>query len=175
MVLTKEDRERRKESAARRMADNARVNTLTTAQHEALADLASLRHDLHCNWDGIWYGNYSNDLIEWEPHIVTTLGEVGLPHLSLPNLDDLCFADDYYLILGDDERAKWETKAEADNTDNPNRSMSHNGFSYWMEKGWEYQQFCEIMGEFNSAIERYLAKIDSEHGTNYTPTGLQRI
>ena len=50
----------KRELAARRMAENAEIETLTPEQHEALEYLCTVRHNIHCNQDDLFKSQCGN-------------------------------------------------------------------------------------------------------------------
>lgn len=168
--------------AQRRNAQNMNVGTLTEEQHLMLANLAALRHKFHCDYDALWNDEHPDNREMWEAlspdseeNISQRLEKAGLPKLKLFFVPTVPTSEDWYYNLSDEEKEEWEEKAEAFNEENPNASFVHDGYSLWMEEGEEYEDFFEVCEKQNKEIEKYLEKIDKEHGTQYAPTGYARL
>lgn len=151
--LDKEAYERKKEWAAKRMAENALVETLSEEQHEALEWLCSVRHDVHCNQEDFFCDESVNSSEYWNyiddgdgGTIREKLTQAGLPAVEWsfnPDMytsDSLCYELDYT----EEEREE------------------------------ERERCFEMAEKFNSDIEKYLKTIDEQHGTNYCPSGASR-
>lgn len=148
--LNKEQYEYRRESAARRAADNKQIETLTEEQHDLIAEVARMRHEIHCNTDSMYNcesGNY--DKWQWIDNgsegINNRLTAVGLPKIE------------------------WTYLVESF----PTSEDRYNGIIDNTDEAEEYNrnEYYKMMGRLNSNIEVYLTMIDREYGTHYAPTG----
>lgn len=171
--------EGKREWAARRMLENAKIETLTEKQHEVLEWLCTVRHELHTNKDSVWNEN-SDALKPFENfcgdcEVNQRLKEVGLKPIEL-NFD--CFTcptvSDFYECLKSEEREEWEEKAVQYNAENPG-GMLHNGLSLWREKSGKYRDFLDEMENINNQVEKYLKEIDDVYSSNYCPSGYTRL
>ena len=180
--LNKEDYERRTRSAERRMEKNKSIGALTEEQHDALSEVCKLRHEFHSNPECLWNcydgeHRYLWSIIYGEPLglINTALQKAMLPLINFEHeycdIPDVSWYDD----LDESEKDEWEAKAKSFNDTRSNSTLHHTGSSIWMEESWEYHDFINCHQEINDLIEKYLRKIDEEYGTDYAPTGAQRI
>ena len=148
--LLKNKLERRTENFWNLMAKNAEIKTLTPEQHEALANLANLRHTLHSNQETL-FNDEADNTATWQAYdnINETLNACGLDSIDLP--------------------------ASEDRTTNIKYDIDNEGLNLeeWTEK--YYPVFVEEMDTINKSIESYLEAIDKEHGTKYAPTGKTRL
>jgi len=157
--LTKDHYSRRNENAARRMTENATVQTLTTDQHELLSNICSLRHELHSNQDDLFCCEGSNYKPFWEQisNLSDRARQLSLDGCPCIDIESLPNDHDY------DEVDFWDMEDWwSDDEDDDLRSNALNAV-------------LEAAQEYNSKIESFLAKIDNKHGTNYCPTGATRI
>ena len=153
-IISKEGYESKARYAAKRMAANKEIETLTEEQHDALSWLCSVRHELHSNKDSFFISESSDsgklyDYIDFE--INQKLSECELPKInwSVPAFQITTDTDFYYNI------------PESEQND---------------DKYFELKSECyEQLEEINKDIEKYLRKVDEEHKTNYCPTGASRI
>ena len=134
------------------MKENAEVETLTEDQHNALAELCRIRHQIHTSADSffndesasfneLWDYIYSGT--EQYGYIDKLLNNNNLPIINFSiNIFDYCTTSDY----------------------------SDLGFTY--EEAME--QINELVEAVNAKIENYLMQIDNKHGTHYAPTGCAR-
>lgn len=155
--LSKDQYERRNENAARRMNENKNVTSLTEAQHEALSNLCTARHELHSDLDSVITSEENTkkqELIE----VNIQLKESGLTPMSFIPTDESDFIDI-------DSIGELITLEDVDSDDED-------------YKEWHDENYERINGELeglNTKIENYLSALDKAHGTNYAPTGKQRI
>lgn len=158
--LTKDDYFRREQAAARRMQRNAENPALTEAQHDALATLCAVRHELHSTprvgdvlfneedpgysrlWAILETENQTNE-------VLTALTEAGLPAM-----DWTCDGVEY------DSMLMWKevygTEATEDEIEDAVMGL------------------YDLARAFNDTCEAYLRGIDNKYGTNYAPTGALR-
>lgn len=141
--------ENRKRNFWNLMEKNAENNSLTREQHDALADLANLRHNLHVNRENLF--NYEADSPLWKEYdsINERLTSVDLEPVTLPDSESFTTSLDY--------------------------DIDNNGLN--LQEWWEeyYPVFSDEMENVNKIIEKYLEDIDKKHGTKYAPTGLTRL
>lgn len=159
-ILDKDAYERKREWAARRMAENAKVESLTDEQHELLEKLCTYRHELHCNWGTMFNpqsGNF-NELADVISEYAVGTGEWDL----------------YSAIKEAFGREPFTP------TDWPTRECCKEWYAYDdIENAYEdpdeaYEVMCEVLSKVNSEIEAFLAEVDKEHGTSYCPSGITR-
>lgn len=145
--------ENKREWAARRMAENKEIETLTNEQHELLEELCSFRHELHTNWDSAFnpqsgsFNRFANEISSFSvgltghdlhTRICEAFGTAPFNPIDYPTLDDY---EDY----------------DYDNVDEA------------------YDDACSLFSRINNEIELFLTNIDKEHDTSYAPTGATRI
>lgn len=138
--------------ADKRNADNAKIETLTEEQHNVLAWLCQVRHDLHSNSEDLFYSERSNYTKFWDyiddgcggSVINDKLDEIGLDKIDFSEIDMIEAPSDTFCETDEDYE---------------------NGL----------KEIHEISDKINRIIESYLSDIDKEHGTNYCPTGLSRL
>ena len=187
--LNKEAYEGKREYAARRMAENAEIETLTKEQHEAIERLCTIRHEIHstdardmfnsesCEHRDLY--TYLEELTGFTSSGINLMESVGLPKLDFGDWTTWPDDRDYYEFLSDDERQEYEDKAESymqECTEEGNKPAFYvDGYQMWLEEGEEFQFFSDQLAAMNNTIESYLMRIDKEHGTNYCPTGATRI
>ena len=178
-ILSREVYERKQAYANKRNRANAEIDTLTEEQHEALAELCRIRHELHCNQDDVFnsesceYAEFRRNFRD-DGNVFRLLDDVDLPRITVLDISELPCSDDYYESLDADERTEWEERAELVNSQSSS-TMKHTGFSIWVEESGDYAFFRKRLEVLNKQIEDYLMAIDEEHGTTYCPTGNSRI
>lgn len=160
--LNKEQYAYRRESAARRNADNEVVaveHGMTGEQAELISDLCRLRHELHTNMDRV---TRSDTDLRIKAQLVAAnaaIKESGLtPVPCIPTDEgDYIDIDDIDLLQ---EIEEWP----------------ESGTDEWQEK-WneEYSRIYDELEQLNSDIEHYLADIDRQYGTAWCPSGALRI
>ncbi len=150
-VLSKEAYEGKQRYAERKQAEiKANCDSLTPEQHDALADICRIRHEIHCNMESVFnsesaFADRFNTYIDHE--INDILKAASLPAIvwshSIEEIeDDSC----YYAGITDFDCVE------------------------------DAQEAClSIVADLHNAIEKYLANIDKQHGTEYCPTGATRI
>jgi len=153
-LISKEGYEAKERYAQKRMEENAKIETLTEEQHNALAWLCAVRHEMHTNKKAFFNSENANNSKFYE-YIDTRINEV-LSGCELPCISwtistfDIVSDIDYYELLDADEQ-----------TD---------------DKYDELLSECyDQVEQINKDIENYLRKIDKQHKTNYCPTGATRI
>lgn len=154
--LTKQQYSIRNENAAIRMMKNAENTALTDEQHEILRRLCAKRHEIHSNKDSVINDNTREfkSLIE----INIELEENSINTMSFIPTDK----SDYIDI--DDFQTLYETEQIPEDEDE--------------KQNWYDDNYTRISNELeilNTKIENYLSEIDAKYGTNYSPTGAQRI
>lgn len=159
--VSKEGYERKREYAGKRMKENAAIDTLTSEQHEALSNLASVRHELHSNKHSAIisdeYG-YTSKLLSVNEEI----NESGLTPMSF-----IGFKSEGDYIDIDTISLLFETEDVPDQADNPKE------YQNWYDQN--YERISNELEKLNTKIEKYLADIDKKHGTNYAPGGHTRL
>ncbi len=166
-ALSKEAWEAKERYVQRRNAQNAQITTLTEEQHDLLAEVASIRHNIHSSIDNTFSVEaMDNSDISKLDDINERLEAVGLPPINLPDTSFFVTSDDYDYVLTADDRAEYEELAAENGFES--------GFHYWMENS-AYNEYYDQMSDLNSVMEQYLKDIDAEHGTQYAPTGWARF
>lgn len=156
--LPKEAYDRKREWAAKRMAKNKEIDTLTEEQHDVLADLCEIRHEFHTNMDDIT--KHDTSKIKQElVRINMKINEAGLKPMEFIPYGDI---SDYIDIDTIDELYEIEEVPEY----NSERQD-------WYDDNY-YRIFKEL-GELHEKIEDYLRNIDKKYGTDYCPSGASRI
>ena len=160
--LKKEQYDYRRESAAKRAADNEAIaieHGMTEKQAELISELCSLRHELHSNMDKVTKSDSQLDIKGQLVELARKIDEEGLPQVpGIPIAE--C---DYIDIDSLEELLEYDAWPES-------------GTQEWQDKYDD--EFWRIHGELsnlNSEIEKYLADIDKQFGTSWCPTGALRI
>lgn len=163
----------------RKNTENAKIETLTEDQHEALEGLCRMRHNIHSTWDRIFNSETieNSDFNEYlfgdegstrDGIINKTLSEAGLDIIDFKiDISDIPDSNWYYTECDEEEQQAWEEKAKA--------AGYPNGFTCWKETSGIYDQYADTMTRINSLIEDYLADIDTKHETHYAPSGMARL
>lgn len=172
--IDKDGYDRKREWAAKKMAAQREIETLTEEQHEALAEVCRIRHTFHCEMYDYFDGEAPTEGWEIFEKINDLLSDAGLKTIDFTDYDMLPCVNDYYYVISDEERDGWEAKADKFNSKRQGGLM-HNGLSLWKEESGEYDTFCDGIEELHNQIENYLYAIDREHGTSYAPSGATRI
>lgn len=139
--------EGKKRYAERRNLENSKIDTLSEEQHDALAWLCKIRHDMHVSKDSFFLSESADHEKYWgyvDNGISDRLRSVNLPPF------DFIFDEADYVT---------DSTYEVDGLDYESA----------------YLQTMEYVEGFNRYIESYLRDIDSMHGTQYAPTGYSRI
>lgn len=152
--FSKEVYERKAAYAERKMEENSLIESLTREQHEALAELCRIRHEIHSSpkvffsyesrvWDyiddGVGGGVINNKL-----------ASVGLETIPFDK-DPVDYPTDYDW----DNFELWDGKYDALDD--------------------ALTEIYALVAEINTKIEGYLKKIDETYETKYCPTGLSRV
>ena len=146
-ILNKEQYAARNERAAERMVLNAEITTLTPEQHEFLAELCRMRHEIHCSQRSVFlsesafYPAASKYLMECKAKSQA----VGFA-LQVDSFDYV--PSDWSFGEG---LEPYETIEEAE------------------------EECLDWLGKWNNDVESFLRAIDRQHGTNYCPCGRLRI
>lgn len=158
---------------AKKNAQNEQITTLTEEQHEVIQWLCSVRHEIHSSWRGMFNVESADrdllkhlDSIYDEYSINLRLASVGLSSINFGINPEWIAGSDDYDYTEDEDKEEYENKAEKDP-----RGMT--AYELWYEDAYEI--FCSDMSKVNDAIENYLVEIDKKHGTNYCPSGWQRM
>lgn len=151
--LSKEAYDRKREWAARKHERQKAITSLTEEQHDALAEICGIRHELHTHQEALFYTGSADHSRLWdnfpneasEGYINELLESVGLETIHFP-VTQIDFPDDY----------TWD----------------EDGFDSWEAA---YEKAMDMAEQLNDAIEAYLSNIDAQHGTEYAPSGATRI
>ena len=154
----------KREWVARRMSQNAKSNSLTEEQHEALEQLCKFRHDLHCNQKSLFLTNSCEYTYFWESvrgnnHILGRLGDVSLPILTIEG--SYSVPSDY--DWNDDEYGEYEVGIDSEDD------------RYEDKYEYVFSICLDFVENVNRQIEEYLRDIDEQYETSYCPTGATRI
>jgi hypothetical protein len=148
--LNKKQYEYRRESAARRATENKMIETLTEEQHDIIAEVARMRHEIHCNIDSM-YNCESADYDKWQW------------------IDNGSGGINDHLVSADLPKIEWSYSVESF----PTSEDRYNGIIDNTDEAEEdnRNEYYKMMMHLNSDMEVYLTMIDREYGTNYAPTG----
>lgn len=159
-ILNKNDYFRRELSAGRRHIENGQKlvdKGISEEVADLISDLCSVRHKIHTNQSRIAWGEDTSTLDELV-RINSELREAGFITMAfIPS-----YTDDYIDI----DSINILQEAEDMNSDDDD----------WQD--WVDDNLSRIMSELeelNRRIETYLDSIDKKYGTNYAPTGAQRM
>jgi len=161
--LDKEAYDRKADYAGRRMAENAKIETLTEEQHDVLSWLCSLRHEMHSNQEDFFFnesGNYGKftDAVNDDRDVQSINGQ-----LNMAKLPKIKWTKDIY---------DYDTESEVYELEDHSEYADDEWDELIDSKRREALRFAESV---NADIEEYLRKIDEEHGTEYAPSGATRI
>lgn len=178
--ISKDGYERKAAAAAQRMAENAEVDTLTEDQHEALAWLCAVRHEMHTtDADAMYYTEYADsdlwanlcgtEVMDEDGEIQQRLADAGLPAIQDIRVPDPMSTDADSTYMSTDELLDVlpESYRPEDTTDESAVAEAYS--EYGIHECREYAE------RVNTTIEQYLRAIDEEHGTSYCPSGATRI
>ena len=157
---SREEYMRKQTYANNKMIQNAKIDTLTTEQHNALIFLCSTRHKLHININNMVKG------LETSVCIQKQLIDANqyLLKVELPVIQEIPTSEDDYIDI--DSINLLENLEESPPRDNEKE---------WQE--WydiEYSRIYDEWENLNITIEKYLEQIDRKYGTQYKPTGFSR-
>jgi len=155
--FTKEQYQRKSESAAIRMHKNAENNALTDEQHEAIRYLCTARHELHSNIHSC-IKHQDND---YKQNIIKA--NIQLKEAGLQSIKGIGTDSSDYIDIDSIEEA-----IEVEGIDSDDE-----GYMDWYDDAY-YRIFHELE-DLNKDIEKYLADIDAKFGTNYCPSGALRV
>ena len=165
--VSKEGYERKAAYAARKSAKNAKIETLTEQQHEALSWLCEVRHEIHTGQKHFFCSESGDHEHLWnyiDGGINSKLSLANLPGIEFKYNELDVWTDS---IIGYDEEgfveefgAEYELDENSDTQD--------------VLIAAEDRMNSEVC-RFNAAIEKYLSNIDELHGTEYSPTGAARL
>lgn len=165
--LTKEQYDYRRKSAEARNLNNEEIavnNGMTEEQAELISELASLRHEMHCNIDYL-VNDGSYDRIGKNLALTNDkIKESGLPPVCGLNDVTEVLADDYAYIDIDDFNLLYELKLFPDDNDERDQKINE-----------EYERIYDEWSQLNNNIEKYLSEIDKKYGTHWCPTGALRF
>ena len=163
--LNQKQYEQRAISAAKRMAENAKNNSLTLEQHEVIASLCSYRHNLHSSMDRICQNDENgrkNELIR----INSLLKEVGLTPMDFCGVN----VGEDYIDIDDMREAIFFAKEDGSYIDEDEYPQEYQD---WYDD--TYDTIMQKLEDLNANIEKYLYEIDQKYNTSYCPTGALRI
>ncbi len=173
--LSKEAYEGKAEFAARRMMENAENKSLTLEQHEALAELCKIRHEIHsAGVDHIWADqNELTDLMR----VQDRLNELDLP---CPTFYDEGEINGSYIVCYDDYcdhtiSDEWQEAHDACIDDVDNDEDYPGSELDWCIVDYMKSKLADQLEDLNRQIEKYLKSIDEKYGTDYEPSGASRI
>lgn len=149
--------EKRERNAEIRMSENSEIETLSEEQHIALARLCKIRHEIHCNNESMFNAQSSSYSNLWS-YIDSDNSNSIYQMLDNVNLDNnLCWNRDMIPDSEDYDKEEVDGGFEIDDYD-------------------EAFDICiSFLRRVNNDIEKFLRKIDKEHGTSYCPTGATRF
>ena len=150
--------ERKREWAARRMAENALNENLTQEQHEALAELAAARHNLHISIDRLIQGE------DWSAERRLIKANIAIEESGLKPMDFIPTDESDFIDI-DNLRLATEIDEVPDEDDEEEYNDWYVDFVHRVSGEWE---------DINTKIENYLREIDKKYGTNYAPSGMSR-
>ena len=160
--LKKEQYDYRRESAARRNAENEAVaveHGMTEEQAGFISDLCRLRHELHTHMDAV---TRSDADLRIKAKLVAA--NAAIKGSGLTPVPCIPTGEGDYIDIDDiDELLEIEDWPES-------------GTDEWQKK-WD-EEYSRIYGELeqlNSDIEHYLADIDKQYGTAWFPSGALRV
>lgn len=159
--LSREAYDGRREWAARRMAENAKIDSLTQEQHDLLAELCTFRHNLHCSWDSLANGNAQDIEAQISEYYEDTLSDRTrrLFGEAAYNLID------YNTTADDPEDVEEYMGIPTD--------LYNDDYNEWCERIREAD--FDLFSTINSEIESFLTRIDNKYGTSYAPSGATRF
>ena len=168
--FTKEEYEYKREYAENRFDENAQIaqeKGMTDEQVDAIAIICRIRHDIHSGDRMSMFFNTS-DSLEKAEDIEELIAETELPSIEWAHnyIIDCVSIIDYDELMAADEKEKWEAKAE--------KMGYQTGVDCWMNQTDVYDDFYEMVEDFNSDIEKWLKIIDNQYGTSFCPTGIAR-
>lgn len=155
--LSKEQYERRNENAWERMAENAENKALSEEQHEALAFMCQIRHEIHCLDVESLFNSESSDFDKWK------------------YVDTCNFDNEICLKIKESKLPKWNWFCDSSTVDSDSTV-----YECYPEEEREktretaIEEISSIKEKFNSSCEEYLRMIDNKYGTSYCPTGALR-
>ena len=165
MKLKKRQYEQRAFSASKRMAENAKNDSLTSEQHEVIASLCSYRHNLHSSMDRICQNDENgqkNELIR----INSLLKEVGLTPMDFCGVN----VGEDYIDIDDMQESIFFAKEDGTYIDEDEHPQEYQD---WYDD--TYHEIMQKLEDLNTNIEKYLYEIDKKYKTSYCPTGALRI
>jgi|GEM_PF-1989084 len=169
--FSKEAYEGKERWARNRMRENSEVPTLSPEQHETLAWLCTIRHEMHCSPDSFWVGESGEYSEYWDyignsyedSKINEQLNEVGLKSIPLITDTEHIMADYEVFEEWGVENLQAYYGLPEDYTDEDIDEAA--------EKAKEV--LYELLEQTDEIIRKYLAEIDLEFGTNYCPGGME--
>lgn len=191
--LNKEDYERRQRNADLRMAENAKIETLSEEQHEAISSLATFRHDYHCNMNSI--ASHSPTTNEYTRKAVKVAEEII--QLGIISNTYIFLADDCEFIKKDikitDYIANINEMIDTADAMVEDDEVAIYDYNYYKDTSHtidDYEESRELRLEvyefyhsralkqaddLHKFLEKLLNIVDKQYGTNYAPTGALRL
>jgi hypothetical protein len=167
--FTKEVYDKKAAYAAQRMEENKENNRIGNADHEALSDICSMRHQLHC-MDG--KAGYCQEMQDAD--IITGMLNIDDEHSFYQiifNLDLKIKAKE--VVLGRlnqlyNEYMRMDNDAyDEDMPENENERHQH------IDN--HIQEYADLFEKVNCTIEKFLSEVDLEFESDYCPSGASRI
>lgn len=160
--LSKEQYAYRRESAAKRNAENEAIaicNGMSQEEASLVSELCSFRHELHVSVSSLTRsGEGSAELRRRADDLDYRIEASTLPRICFASmLDDIDDLDGLIYNYGDDVPA----------------DHSSEDFSEWYDENYR-RIYAEYEG-VNVMIERYLRALDDEFGTHWCPCGALRM
>lgn len=156
----------RRESAAARNFNNEKNavnNGMTEEQAELISELASLRHEMHCNINNLVNDGTYNKIGENLALTNERIKKSGLPPVcGLNDVADV-IAEDMASIDIDDINLLYELGQIPDDSDERDKKIEE-----------ESGRISDEWYQLNQDIEKYLSEIDGKYGTCWCPTGALR-
>ena len=161
-ILSKDAYDRKREWAARRMANNADIgqaNGLTEEQTDLLEKLASLRHELHTSQDSYISGN--SDILDRLVALNERMAENDIAMPFIPtDTSDYIDIDNIDIL----KELDWDNEIPESDTEE---------YQDWYDE--TYNRIYGELEDLNRQIESFLGGIDERYGTSYRPSGYTRF
>ena len=149
----------REENTKKRMEENRKIGTLSDRQHNALAFLCAVRHQMHARQKAFFL---SNDPKHAEFELL--LGKDGngtinrvLQDAGLPTIE---INEDIFKVQTDECFKRGDYDSE---------------YAFELSRARAFDKSDKLAEKINKQIENYLFVIDKEHGTKYRPFGAYRF
>ena len=154
--MNKQAYQARKESAANhKMNQKERCSSMSDQQHDSLAEICTLRHNLHCS-DGV--GIFTGE--GGEDKMISTINELisdfdqnyRITEFTEDDLTDV----DWYDIFDEEDKSNYN-------------------YEFQEYRDHAIRLILNKIEKINTEIEKFLKKIDKEHHTEYCPSGFTRV